>query len=200
MGLWLDLNWYELSSLGIVRSDKDTALQNWFLSQRSEIVGLNRSGIICTGQCCALGDAGGRQIKPFKRWPSLGESLIEPFFWFGSEREHLLYLQYIHSDSTNKELQRLIICVTHSLSHRPQIAGLSNKPGVPSWWISYRVVLLFMCALCRLFLFCTSLVDQLGWACVHLQCWFCPHTRTYKIQGSWSIICTPWKRCGGGLL
>ena len=152
MGLWLDLNWYELSSLGIVRSDKDTALQNWFLSQRSEIVGLNRSGIICTGQCCALGDAGGRQIKPFKRWPSLGESLIEPFFWFGSEREHLLYLQYIYSDSTNKELQRLIICVTHSLSHRPQIAGLSNKPGVPSWWISYRVVLLFMCALCRLFL------------------------------------------------
>ena len=199
MGLWLGLNWYELSSLGNVRWDKDTALQNWFLSKRSEIVGLNRPRFSALGNVHWEMPVDGKQSlsRDDHHWH---ESLIEPFFWFGSEREHLLYLQYIYSDSTNKELQRLIICVTHSLSHLPQIAGLSNEPGVPSWWISYRVVLLFMCALCRLFLFCTSLVDQLGWACVHLQCWFCPHTRTYKIQGSWSIICTPWKRCGGGLL
>ena len=101
--------------------------------------------MLCTGRCRWTANK-----APFKRWPSLGESLIQPFFWFGSQREHLLYLQYIYSDSTNKELQRLIICVTHSLSHLPQIAGLSNEPGVPSWWICYRVVLLFMCALCTM--------------------------------------------------
>ena len=49
MGLWLGLNWYELSSLGNVRWDKDTALQNWFLSKRSEIVGLNRPGLSALG-------------------------------------------------------------------------------------------------------------------------------------------------------
>ena len=66
MGLWLGLNWYELSSLGIVRWDKDTALQNWFLSKRSKIVGLNWPGFSALGNV-HLGDAGGRQTKPFKR-------------------------------------------------------------------------------------------------------------------------------------
>ena len=183
MGLWLDLNWYELSSLGIVRWDKDTALQNWFLSQRSEIVGLNRSGIICTGQCCALGDAGGRRTKPFKRWPSLGESLIEPLFWFGSEREHLLYIFNIFTATrqTKSCNGSSFAWLTHWVTSLKLLVSptsqVSRLDGSVIELFSYSCV---HCAGC--FWLCPSLVDQLGWACVHLQCRFCPHTRTYKYK------------------
>ena len=103
--------------------------------------------MLCTGRCRWTANKAFQEMTII--WWVTYWALLLIWFW---TRVSFIYLQYIHSDSTNKELQRLIICVTHSLSHLSQIAGLSNEPGVPSWWICYRVVLLFMCALCRLFL------------------------------------------------
>ena len=71
--------WCELSSLGNVRWDKDRALQNWFLSKRSEIVGLNRSGLSALGNVHLEMLVDGKQSlsRDGHHWH---ESLIESFF------------------------------------------------------------------------------------------------------------------------
>ena len=118
-------------------------------SKRSEIVGLNRSGLSALGNVHWELPVDGKQSlsRDDHHWVS---HLLSPSFDLVlNESIFCIFNIFTATRPTSKELQRLIICVTHSLSHLPQIAGVFNEPGVPPWWICYRVVLLFMCALCE---------------------------------------------------
>ena len=175
MGLWLGLNWYELSSLGNVRWDKDTALQNWFLSKRSEIVGLNRSGLSALGNVHWEMPVDGKQSlsRYGHHWVS---HLLSPSFDLALN-ESIFYIFNIFTATRQTKscngssfawLTHWVTSLKLLVSSTSQVSPLD---GSVIELFSYSCVHYAVC-----FWLCTPLVDQLGKACVHLQCWFCPHT------------------------